>query len=264
MKSKLPVILVILVILGLGLAVVLLFFRQKETAQNHAAAQQQLTRLSNVVEHTSAQLTEQVATNITIKSNLAAEVETVKTMSNELATVSAQLAKAEADAKAAAQAAQEEMTRRDAKINELETQRDELTKRMTDLSSSINNLETQISATEKKLAASEGDRAFLLKELKRLQTEKAELEKQLTSLAFLREQIHKVREELSISRRLDWIRRGLYGTTGQKGAEKLLQGFSPPAAQSNYNLNVELRQDGSVKVLAPTNAPAATNKPAAK
>jgi predicted nucleic acid-binding Zn-ribbon protein len=160
------------------------------------------------------------------------------------------------------------MTKRDTRINELEAQKDELSKRMNDLNASISNLETQIAATEKKLASSEGDRAFLLKELKRLQAEKAELEKQLNSLAFLREQVRKVKDELSISRRLDWIRRGLYGISGQKGGERLQQGFTAPVVQSNYNLNVELRQDGAVKVVpVVTNAPvkpAVTNKPAAK
>ena len=35
----------------------------------------------------------------------------------------------------------------------------------------------------------------------------------------LREQVKKLKDELSIARRLDWIRRGLYGATERKGAE---------------------------------------------
>ncbi len=90
----------------------------------------------------------------------------------------------------------------------------------------------------------------------------------MNSLAFLREQVRKVREELSISRRLDWIRRGLYGVSSMKGGERLQMGFAPPPPPTNYNLNVEIRQDGAVKVVpAATNAPAkspATNNPARK
>src|SRR5204862_4664146 len=128
--------------------------------------------------------------------------------------------KVEADYKVS----QEELAKRDAKINDLETQRDDLTHKMDDFKTAITNLETQIGETEKKLAASEGDREFLLKELKRLQAEKAELERQFNDLAMLREQVRKLRDELSISKRLDWIRRGLYGSL--KGAEKLQEGYS--------------------------------------
>jgi hypothetical protein len=83
----------------------------------------------------------------------------------------------------------------------------------------------------------------------------------LNSLAFLREQVHKLKDEDSISRRLDWIRRGLYGNADQKGGEKLQQGFNVPMRATNYGLNVELRQDGSEKIIPPTPLPA-TNAPA--
>ena len=128
------------------------------------------------------------------------------------------------EAQAAATNAAADIAKRDSRINELETQRDDLTKRMTDLNGQITGLEGQISDTQRKLAASEGDREFLLKELKRLQAEKNELEKQFNDLAgMLREQVRKLKDELSISKRLDWIRRGLYGSL--KGAEKLQEGY---------------------------------------
>jgi hypothetical protein len=132
-------------------------------------------------------------------------------------------------------------------------------------------LEKQITDTEKKLSASEGDRAFLLKELKRLQNEKAELERQLNNLAYLREQVRKLRDELTVAKRLEWIRRGIYGS--EKGGYRLAHGMAKttaqtnvPATQTNFNLNVELRQDGTVKVapVANTNAPATTNVPVTK
>jgi chromosome segregation ATPase len=125
---------------------------------------------------------------------------------------------------------------------------------MTELNGAITGLEGQISETQRKLAASEGDRAFLLKELKRLQQEKMELERQFSDLAMLRDQIGKLKEELSLSKRLDWIRRGLYGSV-PKAAEKLKQPLT--STNKNYDLNVELHQSGAVKVNPPaTNAPA--------
>ncbi|HZM03400.1 MAG TPA: hypothetical protein VFC44_10270, partial [Candidatus Saccharimonadales bacterium] len=95
--------------------------------------------------------------------------------------------------------------------------------------------------------------------LKRLQAEKADLEKKFNDLAVLREQVHKLKEELSIARRLDWIRRGIYETFNQKGGERLIHPVHPLPATNNPSLNVELRQDGGVKIQAP--APSApTNK----
>ena len=101
---------------------------------------------------------------------------------------------------------------------------------MADLNTSITSLESQIDNTKKKLAASEGDRDFLLNELKRLQTEKAELERKFNDLAVLRDQVRKLRDELSIARRLEWIRRGLYGSA--KGAEKLQKGLAAAGSQT--------------------------------
>src|SRR2546429_8064858 len=135
-----------------------------------------------------------------------------------------------------------------------------MTKQMTDLNTSISNLESQVAETQRKLEASEGDREILLKELKRLQAEKAELERRFNDLAVLRDQVRKLRDELSIARRLEWIRRGLYGS--ERGAEKLQKGLAAAGPQTNYDLNVEIKQSGGAKIVSPsTNAPA-TNVPA--
>src|SRR5207253_5788667 len=101
-----------------------------------------------------------------------------------------------------------------------------LDKQAIDLSASITNLTLQIADTQKRLDASEGDKAFLEKELKRLMAEKAELERQFNDLTVLRAQVSKLKEELSIARRLEWIRQGLFASTEQKGAQKLMQGVT--------------------------------------
>jgi chromosome segregation ATPase len=261
MKSKVLTIVLVIVCVALG---IFLFLNTKKSQEELKVAEKQRIDLSNNWARASTQLNEQQKVNIILETNIVQRTEEVVTFSNQLTQVGAKLAKTEAEAKAAAQASQEELAKRDAKITELQTQRDDLTKRMEELNVSITSLEAQIGTTEKKLTAAEGDRTFLLKELKRLQSEKAELERQFNNLAFLREQVRKLRDELSIARRLEWLRRGLYGST-VKGGEKLQNGFSTPAANTNFNLNVELRQDGTVKV-APvsTNAPAATTNAPAK
>ena len=120
-----------------------------------------------------------------------------------------------------------------------------------------NRLTTQITETQRKLDASEGDKAFLEGELKRLIVEKAELEKQFNDLDTLRRQVSKLKEELSIARRLEWIRKGLFSGDEQKGATKLMN-VKPHNDNTNvYDLNVEVNSDGSVKVIPGlTNAPA--------
>jgi uncharacterized membrane-anchored protein YhcB (DUF1043 family) len=95
-----------------------------------------------------------------------------------------------------------------------------------------------------------------------------ELERHFNDLAVLREQVAKLKEELNISRRLEWIRKGLFASDNQKGAEHLMRSAarsitntpSTPEKQPVYDLNVEVKSDGTVRVIPPaTNAPAATN-----
>jgi chromosome segregation ATPase len=152
----------------------------------------------------------------------------------------------------------EELAARDAKIASLEEQNKELDTKSAALSTAITNLTTQIEQTQQKLAASEGDKEFLQKELNRLMAEKAELERQLNDLNFLKAQVSHLKAELSIARRLEWIRQGLFAPGEKKGATLLMEKNPPkPAPTSNYDLNVEIKSDGSVKVIPPlTNAPA--------
>jgi chromosome segregation ATPase len=187
---------------------------------------------------------------------------TYVTVSSNFAETSANLAKSEASLRSS----QEELAKRDAKISELETQNQALDKQAVDLSASITNLTLQIADTEHKLAASEGDKAFLQKELKRMMTEKAELERQFNDLTVLRAQVSKLKQELNIARRLEWIRQGLFANSDQKGAQKLMQGMgSTPsqakAARPAYDLNVEVGSDGSVKVIPPANRPDTNSAP---
>jgi len=150
------------------------------------------------------------------------------------------------------------LAKRDARIAELENQNSALDKQTTDMKTAITALEARIAETQKKLAASEGDRDFLLKELKRMQAEKADLERKFNDLVVLREQVHKLKEELTVARRLDWLRKGLYGQTEMKGAERLRRGFQQPTdVKTNYSLNVEIKKEGSATVVPPTNAPPA-------
>jgi chromosome segregation ATPase len=225
--------------------------------------------LSNDLAQTRESLDRQQKVNAELVSDRAKRKTEYEQLSNDLTKVTTDLskttvslAKTEADLKAS----QEETAKRDAKIADLEAQNSALDKKALDLSTAITNLTTQIEETKRKLAASEGEKGFLEGELKRLVAEKAELERQFNDLKILRAQVAKLKEELTVARRLDWIRRGLFAGNEEKGAAKLMRtsaSTQPQPPGTNYDLNVEVRSDGSVKVLPPqTNSPAATNPPA--
>ncbi|MBI5387720.1 MAG: hypothetical protein HZA90_23920 [Verrucomicrobia bacterium] len=264
MKLKVATILLFLICVLLG---VLLLLKQKKAEEIQKTSDDQVTTLStlsNQVKTTSARLDEQSQVNTALTNEVEKREVKIGELSNTVTQLAVKLEKTEADAKAKEQAAQAELAKRDAKINELEGMKDDMTKRMGNLTNLIGDLSKQIADTERKLAVSEGDREFLLKELKRLQSEKAELERQFNDLKVLKAQVSKLKEELAIARRLEFVRAGLF--SGMKGAEMLVRKTPPPAPRTatNFNLNVEFKQDGGAKVVPSTNAVPATNTPAPK
>jgi len=255
MRNRIGIVILVLVCVGLGIALVSI---KRDAATEKANASEQISTLSNKWVDTSGKLDEQKQVAAMLEKDLDTQKKAFVELTNNYSQVSANLAKTEASL----QASEAEVKQRDAKIGELEVQNQALDKQALDLSTSITNLTVQITDTKKKLATSEGDKAFLEKELQRMITEKAELERQFNDLAVLRAQVSKLKEELSIARRIEWIRQGLFANAEQKGAQKLMQGLSAPQAQPkppkpNYDLNVEVTADGSVRVIpAITNAPA--------
>jgi len=251
MNSKLVPAVLVLVCLGLGAG---WYLNSKKAEETRLSLEGQRAALSNELVNTTGKLTEQVRVNANLETNLTQRIEDIHLVSNKWVAVSAELTRTSAEAAKAAETAKAELERRDRQITELEGEKDDLTKKMGDLTGQIGNLESQIKVTERKLAASEGDREALKKELKRLIAEKADLEKKFNDLAILREQVRKLKEELSIARRLEFIRRGLYGFE-KKGAQLLQEGIrpkAPPASATNaYPLKVEVGTDGSSKVEAP-------------
>jgi chromosome segregation ATPase len=267
MKNRVGIILLAVICIALGIAFLV---RNKTAVEQKRADTAAIFDLSNKWVDISGNLDEQRQVNIQLTNNLDASKKQLAALTNKLTEVSvtldktsATLAQTEASlAQTAAtlKATQDEVAKRDTKIADLETQNLAYDKQAVELSAALTNLNTQIFDTERKLAASEGDKAFLEKELKRLMGEKAELERQFNDLQVLRVQVRQLKEELSVARRLDWIRKGLFASDEQKGAQKLMQGITSPSAKSNlsahYDLNVEVSADGSVRVIPPlTNRP---------
>lgn len=255
---KAAIVFLILVSLGLGVG---LMMRHKQATEVKRQDDEIKTVLSNRVDQTQAKLDEQEKLAMFLQTNLTLKGEELTVTSNTLNKIAADLARTQKKMQDEAEAARLEIERRDAQISQLTAQTNQLTMKMDDLTSNIDKLSKLINDTERKLAASEGDREFLLKELKRLQSEKSELEKQFSDLSVLRTQISKLKEELSVARRLEWIRMGIYGMQDKKGAERLMNPSTPTPKSNNFNLNVELRQDGGATVIPNTNAPAPAKSP---
>ncbi len=243
MKNRMGII--ILTFACVGLAIALVVNQSNASRDRENSARQILTHSNNWVE-SSEKLDEQRKVNIDLTNYLAARQQDLSSLTNQITETSNALSKTQDSLKAA----QDEIAKRDTQIADLETQNKQLDEKAADLSTSITNLQSQIDSTQTKLAASEGDKAFLEKELQRLVAEKAELERQFNDLKVLRAQVSKLKEELNISRRLAWIREGIFARDEQKGGQRLMQKAPPTAASSNapsnYDLNVQVNATQTV------------------
>ena len=242
---KAAIVLLILLSLGLGAA---LFYRHTMAVQAENERLKQISQLSNHLAQVRQQLDEQQTVNQRLTQELAQTKQKLDQTQETLAQVNNDLAKTRKQAQADIDAAKLEIANRDKRIQQLEAQRTDLSNKMNGLMGQIEKLTQQIEETQRKLDASEGDRQFLLAELKRLQAEKADLERQFNDLRFLRTQVAKLKEQLTIARRLEWIRSGLYGSMEKKGAEILLSA-EKQAGPASYDLNVELKQEGGARVV---------------
>ncbi len=261
MNNRTGVIVLLVICLALGVSVMVV---KKHGADQHLQDSKQIDTLTNQLVQTTTDLDEQKKVAAMLEKdieNKKKEYEkSLDELTNNITQITANLAKAETNLQTAEQKAKEQ----DTKIADLETQNQALDKKAEALSNSITNLNTQITETRHKLAASEGDKAFLEKELKRLMNDKAELERQFNDLTVLRAQVAKLKEEQNVARRLDWMRQGVFASTDQKGAQQLIQGLKPipnrAAGRPNYDLNVEVSADGSVRVVPPATNGVAPNK----
>jgi septal ring factor EnvC (AmiA/AmiB activator) len=234
---------------------------RREMANQQRSNATAIIDFSNRWDATRKLLAEQKQVNLSLETNLSERTQELETLWLDIAALQNDLAKSRAETRSA----HDEIARRDNQIASLENRNVDLTRQMTELQSAISTLETEIAEVQRQLDTSEGNRQELLAEIERLQTEKLTLEKQLNDLAFLRDQVRKLKEELTIARRLDWIRRGIYAAGTRKGAEVLAdmkfrsRTRTPANPETNIpSLDVELRRSGEVTVRSSTNAPVQT------
>ncbi len=251
-----PVILV-LSLASLGLTIALVVVHQQKQGLLEAARFDTL-RVSNQWDEARVKLAESEKLASLLQTNLDTRNAALAAVSNELGqarTEAAQTHTELARTRSELQSAQIRAQEQQARIAALEGERDDLSMQMDELNASIGSLESQITATQAKLASAEGDRAFLLRELQRLQDEKAMVLARFNNLAALRAQIVKLKEEAAIQQRLEWIRSGVYSRQYRKGAEALVAKAAVTPLPSPNRLILELERTGAGRVLPATNAP---------
>jgi chromosome segregation ATPase len=262
MKTKIG--LAILAVACVGLAVALAVLKHHAEDQQKASAAT-ILELSNQIFEAGITIEDMSQKNLALNKDLAANRQESLVLSNLSLSLSNQLAETAgtlASTAASLQSARQQITNLNGRISDLEAQNQVLDQRASSLSNTIASLDTQITLTQMKLATSETNNAFLDGELKRQIAQKAELERKFSDLDEVRAQVRKLRDDLLIARRLEWMREGIDPTKQPKGGQLLMQ-RSPPATNAasatrspSYNLNVEVGSDGSVHVIPPlTNAP---------
>ena len=249
MKTRLGIIILVVVCAGLVAALVV-GKKQADTQRKKDA--DTILDFSNQLTTASASLDELRQVNLVLTNDLDASRQALATFSNQYVATAASLS----NTKTTLNAAQDQ-------IAGLKAQNQALDRRAAKMGDAISDLSAQIAETQMKLVESETNDAFLENELKHQVAQKAELEHKFNDLSQVRAQVRKLRDDLLVSRRLEWTREGTSPDKQQKGAQLLMartgatNGIIRPPG---YNLNVEVGSEGSVKVVpAPTNTPALMN-----
>jgi chromosome segregation ATPase len=263
MKIKIAIVILVVACLGLGIA---LFATKKQSDEQHVADLNSIVDFSNQVVNANVQLNDFRQTNLALTNDLAASQQELAAIQQQAEQLSNSLAAASAaldTTKTSLAGAQDQITNLNAHITDLESQNKALDQRATELTNTIAQLSLSIENTRNQLAIAETNRVFIEEELEKQVQQKAELEHKFNDINVVRAQVKKLRDEMFVARRLQLMKND---NGNKKGAELLMQ-HKPAATNTatasvppNYNLNVEVGSDGSVRVIPPLGA--ATNSPA--
>ena len=261
MKTKVGiVVLIVLFVACVGL-IIALVATKKASAERLRKDTDAIIDFSNQLTTATANLNELRQVNLILTNDLASSHQEALTFSNQFTEASDKLA----GANTSLENARNQITNLSSRLADLEAQNQVLDRRAAALTNAIAGLNAQIAGTQQKLAGAETNNAFLQKELQRQTAARAELESKFNNLSTVRAQVRKLKDELFVSRRLEWMREGTEPGSQPKGAQLLMQrpASTNTARAPHYDLNVEVSSDGSIHVIpSPTNAPAATtNRP---
>jgi chromosome segregation ATPase len=256
-----------LLLAGCGVLGYFLMESHKTTERIQRESVANMSVLSNQLHAATALLQEQKYVNVSLETNLSQRLRDIGSLSNRWSQLRTDFSRLQSEAESAtleSKRTRETLERREQELAALEREREQIGKRLEDMSQAIDALAADIRETERRLATSEGDREFLQNELRRMMTEKVELEQKLTDIVFLRDQVRKLRDEMAGSRKMDFLRRSFYAIEEKSVGrlrERLFEGGGAVPSPDSA-LNVELGPDGA-RVVAPTdsNAPVSPVQP---
>ncbi len=261
MKAK--IIIVVLAIACVGLVIGLLAVKKQGEAQR-AADLSTIVDFSNQVVNATLKINDLNQVNLALTNDLALSQQQGAQLSNQLAATAATLAESRTALASTQTRDQDTITNLTARINDLEAENHALDQRASDLTNTIAKLDAMIQDTQAKLNTTEKNNQYLQQELQKQLAQKAEIEHKFNDLDELRQQVKKIKTELFVARRLQFMKND---NSQKKGAQLLMDrsvtvtNEPPPPAAPNYGLNVEVGSDGSVRMISPLVAP--TNAPAA-
>ncbi len=247
----------IVIAVAVVLAIALIAIVVHDTGQ-HQTDVTTITTFSNDLATAKLQISDLHDVNVTLSNDLVTAHAQEVQLSNNLATALATVA----ETRASLQNAQDEVTNLnqhvselDAHVTKLEDQNTALSSQAVELTNTINHLDEVITDTQNRLSLITTNNTYLQGELQKQMAERADLEHKFNDLSAVRAQVGKLKEEIFIERRINLMK----NDTGNKKGGEVLISRNPTGAVStnnmppNYDLNVEVSSDGSVKILPPLN-----------
>jgi chromosome segregation ATPase len=255
MNTKIIIVVLAVACVGLGIA---LIATKSQSDEQHTRDASSIIDFSNQVANADQHIDSLNQVNLSLTNDLALSQQQAADLSNSLISANSALAGTKSSL-ASVQDQVVTLTNQISTLNDqitdLQSQNHVLDQRATDLTNTISQLNAQIEDTETKLAIAQTNNVFIRAELQKQLAEKDELEHKFNDLNEVRAQVKKLKDELFIARRIQLDK---YDNGTKKGGALLIQRtpLSRPGPNSgpNYDLNVEVGSDGSVKVIPPLGA----------
>ena len=254
MKTKIGIVILVAACAALAIALVA---TKKSAADERKDTVAAMLDFSNQLVNARDAINDLSQVNLKLTNDLAVSRQQELEFSNNYAETAAALA----GTKFSLQSAQEKITGLDDRVADLESQNQALGQNAASLSNQLAGANDEMAGAQQKLADAETNNVFLVAELQKQMAQKNEMEQKFNDPVELRAQIKKVRDELFVAQRLEWMRNGTDPSVMHKDGQ-LLTRHSPatnaaPFAPSHFDLSVEVGSDGSIHVLPPpTNSPA--------
>jgi len=255
MKIKVVIVILGVVCAGLliGLVATKVSLNQSQVLHTNDVAS--IMEFSNQLVDANGELKDLREVNVSLTNDLATARAEAAQLSNSLAAAQADLT----DSRNTLSGAQDQVTNLTIHVSELEVQNHVLDQRVTELTNTIAQMDVLISNTESRLQLTETNNTYLQNELQSQMAQRAELEHKFNDINEVRTQIAKLKEEIFIANHVKLMQNA---NGSKKGGEMLITRTAPSTngpARPNYDLNVEVGSDGSVRVIPPLGA---TNSPA--